>query len=69
MINSLLFPKSSWKPFKTRFSQILISFEENRKSVKREADISHMIEAERAQELARATILKAELEKKGQMSQ
>ena len=28
-----------------------------------------MIEAQRAQELARATILKAELEKKGQMSQ
>ena len=69
VIKSLLFPKSSWRPFKTRFSQILISFEENRKSVKREAEISHMIEAQRAQELARDTILKAELEKKGQISQ
>ena len=67
MINLLVFSKSSWRPFKDRFSKTLDSFREHRKQVEKEANISHMIEAKRAQELAHDARLKAEVEKKGKM--
>ena len=37
--------KLIWKPFKKQFGQQIISFREHRKSVEKEAGLSHMIEA------------------------
>ena len=65
VVNLLVFSRSSWRPFKDRFKKTLDSFEEHRKQVEKEAGISHMIEAKRAQELAHDARLKAECEKKG----
>ena len=65
MVNLLVFSKSTWKPFKDRFSQSMVAFREHRKIIDREANLSHMLEAKRARELDLAARLVAIAQKRG----
>ena len=49
--------KLAWKPFERQFGQQLAAFREHRKSIEKEAGISHMIEAADTRALIRANQL------------
>ncbi|KAF2679822.1 hypothetical protein K458DRAFT_313422 [Lentithecium fluviatile CBS 122367] len=47
-------PLGAWKPFREAFEHDMVKFRKHQKSVEREADLAHMIEAAKARELEQA---------------
>lgn len=65
MVNAKILLKVSWKSVEQQFGTLMKDFRRHRKSVEKEAELSHLLEAERARAVERANIIQQEKQESG----
>ena len=54
MINAKVFFKVSWRSVEQQFGTLMKDFQRHRKSVEKDADLAHLLEADQARAVRRA---------------
>lgn len=65
MTNANILFKFSWRSIEERFETLMKDFRRHRKLVEKEAGLAHLVEAEKAREVARANLQQQDKQKSG----